>query len=181
MQMPVGLTAAASFAVSLRPPPRGRRRVHRGQVVAQALKDSLAQNALVGDAAVFDLRLDHRFDPRRFRLLDRHRQRRAFDDQRIEPFAHLARHRLGVAAARLASVYEPIPIAAADVKRGDLPGTRAELLDKRDDGESVALGAFELEPALLPPGTVGSIAPLGDDPLEAELAGMTKEGIAVVH
>jgi hypothetical protein len=53
-------------------------------------------------------------------------QRRALDDERVEPFADLAGDRLGVAAARLARVDEPIPVAAADIERRDPPRTRAE-------------------------------------------------------
>jgi hypothetical protein len=90
----------AAPLAALRPSRRGRR-LHGGKIVAEALEYCLAQKAVVGNAAVFDFRLDDGLDPRRFRFLRRHRQRRAVDYERIEPFAHFARDRLGIAAARL--------------------------------------------------------------------------------
>lgn len=130
----------------------GRRRWRRGdhrKIIAQTFEHGLAQKTVVGDAAVFDFRLDDRLHPCRFRLLDRDRERRTPNDQRIEPLAHLARNCLGVAAARLSRVDEAISLAAADVERSDLARARPEFLHKGDDRKGVGLRAFELEPGLL--------------------------------
>jgi hypothetical protein len=51
------LAATAPFAGAPCAPRRRRRRVHGGEVVAQALEHGLAQNAVAGDAAVFDFKL----------------------------------------------------------------------------------------------------------------------------
>ena len=88
---------------------------------------------------------------------------------------------LGVAAARLAGVDEPIPLAPSHVKRGDFARARAELLDKGHDGESVALRAFELEPGFLTARAVSRIAALGNDSLKLELACVTINCLAIVH
>jgi hypothetical protein len=157
-----------------------RRRVRRRQIVAQALEHGLAQEAVIGDAAVLDLGEDIAPDPSGFRFLDRDGERRAFDDQWVEPLAHLARRRQGVAGARLTGVDEAITLAAAEVERGDAPGSCAELLHERHDGKGVALGAFELDPAFLPSGAVGRVAQLGHDAFQPELAGMAIDGLAVL-
>jgi hypothetical protein len=106
---------------------------------------------------------------------------RVFDDQRIECFAHLPGTRLGVAAAGLAGIDEPIPVPAADVERSDLARPCAELFDKRHNGKRLALGAFELQPNVLAARAVGRIATLGDDPFKLELARVAIDGLAAVH
>src|SRR5581483_3407891 len=132
----------------------------------------LAQKTVVGDPAVFDFRLDDWFDPCRFRLIHRDRERRAPNDQRIEPLAYLARNRLGVAAARLSRVDEAISLAAAAVERSDLARASPALHHKGDDRKGVGLRAFELEPGFLAARAIGRVTPFGDDALEAQLAGV---------
>src|SRR4051794_6144002 len=120
------------------------------KIVANALEHRLAQQPVVGDAAVLDFGEDARPDPCGFRLAYRFRQRRLPQDQRIEPLAHRAGDRLGVAAAHLAGIQEALAVAAADIQRRDLARLGAELLDERHDRKRIALDALELDPALLP-------------------------------
>ena len=84
------------------------RRRHR-QVLAQPFEHGLAQQAVIGQRAVFDLGVHDRFYPGGLGLLHRHRERRRPHDQRIEPLAQLARDLLGVAGAGLAGVEQRPP------------------------------------------------------------------------
>jgi hypothetical protein len=70
---------------------------------------------------------------------------------------------------------------ASDIERGDFARARAELLDECDDRKRVALGAFELEPSFLAARPIRRIASFRDDAFELELAGVTIDGLSVVH
>jgi hypothetical protein len=78
--------------------------------------------------------LDEWLDPRRFWFLDWHRQRRALDDQRIEPFVHLARHRVGVASVGWAKARSVVPkVSAANVMQPSVNSLRTKFPANREN------------------------------------------------
>jgi hypothetical protein len=156
----------------------GRR--HR-EVVAQSLEGGLAHQAPVGQARIGDLGINPRPHPGRLRLVDRRRERRAALGVRNQGLAHLLGHGQAVAALHFSGIDQPVALAAADTERGDAARFGTELHNEGDDGKIVGALALRLAPALAPARTVGRAQMLGNDPFQAELAGMEDAAGAVAY
>jgi hypothetical protein len=151
------------------PGARGRGRIC--SILAQPLEYGFAQQVVFRHRAVGDFGLAHRLHPGRLRLLHRLGKRGVFANERIEPLSQVTRHRFGVAAAHLTGVEQPVPLTATHIERGDSPRLRAELLDESHDRKCVAVAVFDFDPAFHPPGAIGRVLLLADDPFKAHGAG----------
>src|SRR5215208_3520403 len=105
----------------VRGPRRGRRGrpLRRGlrlsQILAQALEYGFTQEAVIGDAAELNFRLNLGPDPSGFGLLHRLGKGRSAQDQRIEFLAKLARDHVRVAAPHLPRIEQAPAVPAANI------------------------------------------------------------------
>src|SRR3954464_5510452 len=98
----------------------------------------------------------------------------------MQAFAEFLGEGDGVAALGLSGIEQPVAFSPAEIKRGDSPRLCAQFFDEGDDRESVALHAFQFDPALLSPGAVRRILPLGDDAFQMHPAGMLKDALSLI-
>src|SRR6185436_12524692 len=92
----------------------------------------------------------------------------------VELRAQLDERRVGVAGADLAGVGEAAAVVVADEERAESDAAALGVGEAADD-ELLAQEALGLEPVRAAARAVGLIAPLGDDALEAALAGKGEE------
>ena len=64
--------------------------------------------------------------------------------------------------------------APAEIERGNAAWLGSKLFNECNDGKVVALGAFEFDPIVNPPGTVDRLATLADDTFQPHVAGVLK-------
>src|SRR5262249_51168148 len=107
------------------------------------------------------------------------RERRRRLGERLETATEVDRVAAAEAGAHLADVDElPGRIVHPQQQRAD-PAPPPLRVGESTDDELLLLDTLRLEPAPAPPRLVGSVATLGDPPLERHAAGMAEERLAV--